>query len=319
MPEKPFINARPGALYRGEERLRPVWSSFYPYWEYQGKILRGAGWANPDFGRYIDRSIERARQVGLNGLRATDYLEGSNDWKDKTVWQNVDYFLKATHAAGMDVIVNIDPFRKWLIRNNQNPYNPDLWTEYLPFIGEKLAPWRNILYVPVAGEVPPPESNNSWKATARGYVAFYRVVLDRLRRVEPNHLHVVGGLSFLNRPQYGIPWEELFSLPGNDLVALHVYSEGDLMVSLPMLADWARKNSKPLILEEFGAKQSEGDDKRAGYFDRVFRAAQDANVAGLGFWNLGSESAPASYQVGEQTPQTWAAVRRNARMFQSVR
>jgi hypothetical protein len=68
----------------------------------------------------------------------------------------------------------------------------------------------------------------------------------------------------------------------------------------------------PLLVEEFGAKQESGDRARADYFRLVYATAAQAKAAGIGFWNLGPELAPGSYEVGLQTPLTFAAIRQSA-------
>jgi hypothetical protein len=107
-------------------------------------------------------------------------------------------------------------------------------------------------------------------------------------------LHTVGGLSYLNRESYGIPWQTLFSLPGNDLCDMHLYSDGDLNITLPMLAGWCGDRGMPLLVEEFGAKTG-------------------VRGRGIGFWNLGPElGPPGSYEVSLLTPLTFAAIRQSA-------
>lgn len=304
-----FVTRQEGRFTRDGRTLAPYWATFYPYWEHNGRIQRGGAWVDPAFPQYIDAMLEMAQQAKLNTLRATDFLDGSSDdWRNPTVWANMDYFVHQAAAHHFDVIISIDAYRKWLIHHHTDPYDPTRWTEYLRFFCRRYREETHILYIPVAGEVPPPNSKNPWKATAAQYLAFYRQVLAMLCELDPHHLHTVGGLSFLNNPHYGIPWQELFALPGNDLAAIHVYSEGDLNTSLPMVGQWCAAKKMPLVVEEFGAKQSLGDPARAAYFARVFARARAEGAAGIGFWNLGPELAPASYEVSPRTPQTFAAV-----------
>jgi hypothetical protein len=289
--------------------LTPRWATFYPYWQHNGKIEHGGAWADPAFPYYIDAMIGMAQQAKLNTLRATDFLDGAeDDWHNPAVWSNMDYFVHQAAAHHLYAIISIDAYRKWLIQHNTNPYDPAQWTDYLRFFSQRYAKETDILYIPIAGEIPPPNSKNLWKATAAQYLAFYTQVLATLRQLDPHHLHTVGGLSFLNNPHYGIPWQELFSLPGNDLAAIHVYSAGDLNVSLPMVGQWCVAKKLPLVVEEFGAKQSLGDAARAAYFTSVFAKAHAAGAAGIGCWNLGPEIAPTSYEVSPQTPQTLAVL-----------
>jgi endo-1,4-beta-mannosidase len=308
-PPSPFVTLQGGRFTQNGQTLAPCWSTFYPSWQHNGKIERGGAWADPAFPQYIDAMISMAQQARLNTLRATDFLDGApDDWRSPTVWANMDAFVHQAAAHHLRVILSIDAYRKWLIHRGIAPYDPARWTDYLRFFCRRYGQEPGILYIPAAGEIPPPNSQNPWKATAAGYAAFYRQMLSTLRELDPHHLHTVGGLSFLNRPAYGIPWQKLFALPGNDLAAIHVYSDGDLNTSLPMVGQWCAARKMPLVLEEFGAKQSLGDSGRAAYFTRVFGRAQAEGPAGIGFWNLGPELAPSSYEVGPQTPLVFAAV-----------
>lgn len=310
-----YIRLHNGRLAWSGHSLTPCWATFYPYWRHNGRILHGGAWSDPAFKEYIDSSLSLASSVGLGGLRASDFLDGAADWRDPTVWSNMDYFVDAAARRGMFVIISIDAYRKWLIKRRMDPYNPLQWGTFLQFFAARYRSAPNILYVPIAGEVPPPNSKQQWKATAAQYVAFFRSTLAALHELDPNHLHAVGGLSFLNHPRYGIPWQQLFSLPYNDLADMHLYSQGDLRVSLPMLSAWCAEKRMPLLVEEFGAKQSMGDAERAAYFETVFAAARQYGAAGIGFWNLGPEIAPGSYEVGPQTPRTLQAVEQSVRRF----
>lgn len=305
-----YVTVRDGEFATGSRIIHPYWASFYPYWPQGGKIHRGEAWTDPEFTGYIDQIIALAKSAGLNTLRATDFLDGAtSDWRNPTVWANMDYFVRTAGNNHMYVIISIDAYRKWLIHNNIGPYDPAQWTEYLKFFGKRYGDARNILYVPVAGELPAVNGHDPWRGTADQYVAFYTQVLKLLAQVDPHHLHTVGGLSFLDDPHYGIPWQALFSLQGNDFACMHEYSDKDLHISLPMLSAWSQSKHMPLVLEEFGGKQSLGDGARAAYFSTVFAEAKSHGVAGIGFWNLGLENAPSSYEVGPQTPQTLAVVK----------
>jgi len=309
----PFVHLSDGQFYFGDQSINPYWTTFYPYWDHNGHIYRGSAWHQPDFSEYIDFIISLAGQAHVNTLRATDWLDGSTtiDWRDPIVWSNLDYFVQATAANNIFAILDISAFRKWLIANNTWPYDPDLWTDFIQLFGDRYRDASNVLYVPIAGEIPYPTSSDPWRATAEQYIAFFSQTLAALHATDPNHLHTVGGLSFLNRPQYGIPWQTLFSLPDNDFCDMHEYSDGDLNITLPMLSDWCGSNGIPLLLEEFGARQEIGDQERADYYNLVYGRARQYNVVGVGLWNLGPELAPTSYQVNPNTPLAFAAVQDN--------
>jgi len=319
-----FVTLRDGRFQHGGRELHVLASSCYPYWKHRGRVMHGGAWADPDFPEYIAQIQDMALAAGVNALRVTDILDGvKGDWRDPVVWSNFDLFLKQAQARGLYVILTASVYRKWLIKRDRWPYDPKDWKDFLAFFGAHTRDARNILYIGIAGELPPPTAKDPkddgtrvWKATAAQYTAFFRECLDQLGQADPNHLLCVGGLSFLNRPQYGVPWRELFSLPGNSLAAIHVYSEGDLKISLPLVADWARARRMPWVLEEFGAKQGLGDAPRAGHFRTIFREGESRGAAAVGFWNLGPELAAGSYEVGPQCPLVFQAVREQAAKIQ---
>ena len=61
--------------------------------------------------------VELAQLAGINTLRATDWLDGADDWRNSAVWTNLDYLLAKTAQQRMFVIIDLSAFRKWLIKN----------------------------------------------------------------------------------------------------------------------------------------------------------------------------------------------------------
>ena len=61
-----------------------------------------------------------------------------------------------------------------------------------------------------------------------------------------------GGLFYLNEPDCGIDWKSIFSLPHINMAAVHVYSDHDRNITMPMVAQWASNHLKPFMVPEQG-------------------------------------------------------------------
>ena len=96
------------------------------------------------------------------------------------------------------------------------------------------------------------------------------------------------------------------------MAAIHVYSDNDRAITMPMVAGWAASNMKPFTVEEFGFKQGDGDSTRASEFQNMFNLGKQYNAATMIFWNLGPEIGSSSYEVNPNTPLTWNTIIRNA-------
>ena len=96
------------------------------------------------------------------------------------------------------------------------------------------------------------------------------------------------------------------------MAAIHVYSDNDRNITMPMVAQWAASNLKPFTIEEFGFLQGDGDSTRASEFQNMYNLGKQYGAAATIFWNLGPEQSPSSYEVNPNTPLTWSAVIRNA-------
>lgn len=110
-------------------------------------------------------------------------------------------------------------------------------------------------------------------------------------------------------PDSGIDWRTIFALPSNDVCSIHVYSPHDERTALPAVASYCRQMGKPWITEEFGWEQSIGDRQRADNFARIYDLQGKHHSAGVGFWNLGAETAASTFSVNESTPMTLRIVR----------
>ena len=96
------------------------------------------------------------------------------------------------------------------------------------------------------------------------------------------------------------------------MAAIHVYSENDRTITMPMVAEWAASNVKPFTIEEFGFLQGEGDAQRSADFQNMYTLGRRFGVTSMIFWNLGPEVSSSSYEVNPDTPLTWNTIIRNA-------
>jgi hypothetical protein len=279
--------------------------------------VRGTAWSSssPQFRSYLDQVVSLAADAGLNTLRPTNYLDGATDWRAPAVWANLDYLVGQLEARGMLVVMDLSPYRNWLLQRGQFPYDAAAWNAYLDFVGRHYQNAAAIAYYAIAGEVPPPDESVAKRATAEQIVAFYRATANRLRAADHSH-HLVasGGLNHLEPPTT-IPWQTVFALPGVDVATVHLYSAGDQNVVLPAVARWSAQARKPLVIEEFGFQQMMGDQARAAAFAGMFGLVERYEAQGAIFWNLGPELAPTSYEVGSQTPGALDTVRKFARLL----
>lgn len=143
--------------------------------------------------------------------------------------------------------------------------------------------------------------------TTRELTDFYRRNQDIWHASAPRQLLTSGGLTQLDWNS-GIDWRSIFRLPHNDVLAIHVYSDGDRKHSVPAIAACSHELSRPWIIEEFGFPAYLGDATRAAGFVAVFDLARRQKAAGAGFWNVGRQTRD-TYDVGPQFPATFHVVR----------
>jgi hypothetical protein len=308
----PFVRAQGSRFVVGSTPLHLMAATIYPDDSVGSATYRGSAWLRPDFPAYISRMLDLAVAAHLNTIRATDFLNDAADWRTPQVWLNLDNLICQAQARGMHVIISLKTFSDRLYKSGQFPYNPADWQDYLTFVGQRYRNAPAIAYYAIAGEALPPNGHDPLRPTADQLVSFYRATAATLAQADGgNHLISTGGLSFLNG-DYGIPWQTIFALPHIALAAIHVYSVGDRDISLPMVAAWAAQQGKPFMLEEFGFRQNLGDAARAAAFTDIAQRARAVGAAGLGFWNLGPEVSPLSYDISPATPLTWQAVQQAA-------
>ena len=161
-----------------------------------------------------------------------------------------------------------------------------------------------IALVSFAGETEAPDHSYSKVrgVTAAQLVSFYDRVLTLWGKLAPQQLRVPGGLYFLTDST--MPWRQIFSLPGCDVIAVHSYSVDDEQ-SQPAVAALANQLKKPWIVEEFGfsAHEHPVDSARAAAFNRQYNLALNNGADGVAWWNID----PAAIAVAA-FPMTTAAI-----------
>ncbi len=260
--------------------------------------------------------ISLARQGGLNTIRLVDMLDESGPVSgayDEAAWDQVDADIAAAHAAGLHVELDLSSYRNLLQHNGIDPYTRD-WEPFLTFVADRVNTVTGVRYaddptialVAFAGEVAAPGDGKPDSAATPIYDFFTRTFAE-WHALDPHHLTSTGGMLALNDTGAGIDWQHLMTLPGNDVCAMHAYSQADVTAGMPNLARWCA--GRPWVVEEYGAPQSQGDPARAAFFRQVTQAAARLHTAGSGFWNLGPQVAGPSYDVSPAFPRTWLAAR----------
>lgn len=287
----------------------------YPHWTYGGALHRGGGWAITAFKSYIDQIISMAQQAHLNTLRTTNYFDGVTygDWYNATIWSNMDYLFQQAALHKMLIILDLSSFRDKTLKQGIYPYDPSLYTAAFSWVASRYASNPALLNYAIAGEVKCPTSSDPLRpVSTQALTNYYRVLSDTLYAADHNHLISSGGLSYLNEPNCAIDWKSIFSLPHINMAAIHVYSDNDRNITMPMVARWTASNRKPFTVEEFGFLQGNSDSTRASEFQNMYNLGKQYGVAAMVFWNLGPETGPSSYEVNQNTPRTWSTIIQNA-------
>lgn len=315
-----FVLIKDGSFEIHGIRFVPYGSTMYPHWSIDNHVIYGSGWEDPRFTTYIDSIIILAKQAGINTIRPTNFFDGvvsttdSGWWKNPRVWSNMDYLLTKAYHNNMYVLLDLSSYRDRLLRAGTYPYNPVDWVNFLTFVGKRYMNNPAIVNYAIAGEVACPNGNTSLRPkSTTDLTQFYAHVTQTLYLADPNHLISSGGLSYLNEPDCGIDWQAIFSLPNISIAAIHVYSNNDRRISIPMVSVWAHHHHVPFTVEEFGFKQNMGDANRAKAFNTIYSLLSPTyyDAKSVVFWNLGTELDPNSYEVGPQTPITWKIIRQN--------
>jgi Cellulase (glycosyl hydrolase family 5) len=314
-PSKAYISIAGQNFVYNNNAVHPYGATMYPHWNYHGALHRGGGWTYTAFRSYIDQIINMAQQAHLNTLRPTNFFDGTTygDWYNATVWSNMDYLFKEAASHGMYVILDLSSFRDKTLKQGIYPYDPSLYTSAFSWVASRYAENSALLNYAIAGEVACPTGSDPLRPTStQALTYFYRILSDTLHAADPNHLISSGGLSHLNQADCGIDWKSIFSLPHINIAAIHVYSDHDRIITMPMVSTWAKENSKPFAVEEFGFQQGQDDAQRAAAFQNMYTLGKQFGATAIVFWNLGPEVASTSYEVNPNTPLTWNTIVRNA-------
>ncbi len=315
LPTKTYISISGQNFVYNNNPIHPYGSTMYPHWNYNGTLHRGGGWTYTAFKSYIDQIVSMAQQAHLNTLRPTNFFDGTTygDWYNATIWSNMDYLFQEAASHGMFVILDLSSFRDKTLKQGIYPYDPSPYTAAFSWVASRYAGNSALLNYAIAGEVACPAGSDPLRPTStQALTDYYQVLSDTLHAADPNHLISSGGLSHLNQADCGIDWKSIFSLPHINMAAIHVYSDNDRTITMPMVAEWAASNGKPFTVEEFGFLQGKGDAQRSADFQNMYTLGRQFGVTSMIFWNLGPEVSPSSYEVNPDTPLTWDTIIRNA-------
>src|SRR5579859_692391 len=149
-----FVSLSGQSFMYNNSRIMPYGATMYPYWQYNGKIYRGRGWANAAFTQYIDQIISLAQQAHLNTLRVTNYFDGVSygDWYNTTVWSNMDYLFKQAISHNMFIVLDLSSFRDKTLKQGIYPYDPGLYTAAFSWVATRYAHNPALLNYAIAGE-----------------------------------------------------------------------------------------------------------------------------------------------------------------------
>jgi hypothetical protein len=304
-------------VYQGHP-LKLSGFTFYPT-----TIGGSAAWYNPNFPHYIDQMLTLGAQAGQNLVRTTDFWDQNyqeNKQDDAIIWQNMDYLVCAAKQRGLFVEMDISAFGWFLLSQKQDEFQAGNWSAFLAAVGKHYSDQPTVAFYSILGEPAPPTTADQM----RQLVNFYRVVTDDLRASDGNHLIMAGGFNHMEdeTPQLAW-WQQIYALPNNDLVGFKTYSLADLQI-MPRIAAYARQIGEPMIDEEFGMPQDQGDAKATGrvynglqisrsqFFAAVYRTGATNGVSAFVFWNLGCAMGDTHYEVNPQTSAVWQVIQRYA-------
>jgi hypothetical protein len=310
----PYLATNGRALTCRGDPVELTGYTFYP------ALVGGArAWADPGFPTYIDHALQMGRASGQNLIRATDqwdkHAQGQR-YDDPVIWSNMDYLVNAARREGMFVVIDLSAYRWLLVSQGRDIWSVASWTTFIDFVAARYRDVSNVAFYSILGE--PAVPTNS--AELDSLLAFYRSTTEALRAADPNHLITAGGFNHMeDSPQLGW-WQEIDSLPGNDIVAFKTYSQHDLNL-MPTISRFAASIGKPAVDEEFGMPQQYGDSTfsggsqynglstgRAPFFSAVYSTGISLGVAGFVFWNMGCQVGSTSYEVSPMTPAVWSVV-----------
>jgi hypothetical protein len=207
------------------------------------------------------------------------------------------------------------------------------WDAFISFVANRINTVSGVAYrddptiaiVSFAGEPHPPQSFLcGMPADTDELTDFYGHVFAEWKQHDSRHLLSSGGMLHLDWEELhgdadgsGIDWQAIFALSTHDVPTLHTYpariDDGvPVDYQTPKVSTFLANLGKPWFTEEFGWRQEVGDATRAGYYEWLYQRQLDYGSTGAAFWNLGFELAGGTFDVGPQTPDTWAAVQAHA-------
>jgi hypothetical protein len=257
---------------------------------------------------YIDDRLIEAKSQGWNLIRPTDQWNSGDDPYLPAIWLNMDHLVSMAAALGMYVQLDLSGYRRILQGQGKDAWDYANWPDFLDQTVAHYADAPNIAMISVIGEPAYPKV----QADADKLLAFYRAAIAEVRRVDGGrHLVIPGGFTnMLN----GVPqwWKPILDL--GDLATIKLYSVHDNQY-LPTVRAYAESRNIPLVNDEFGMPQSQGDAvwsgqtynsltlSRADYFKQVMGYGLEVNIV----WNLGP-AASNGYDVNPDTPAAWSAL-----------
>jgi len=315
----PFVSKQGTQLIYGGKPLKLYGSTFYP-----ALVGGSSAWHSSKFTQYIDHILALEARGGQNLVRPTDFWDRHyHDRKqdDIAIWKNMDYLVCTARQHGIFVVMDVSAFKWFLISQGENPYDARNWTAFLDAVGKRYANQPSIAFYSISGEPSPPHSVDEMNRL----VEFYRAVTGELRKSDgKHHLITAGGFNHMEDETPQTPWwQQIYSLPNNDLLAFKTYSQADLNL-ISSISAFAKELGKPYVDEEFGIPQSMGDARytggvyngirtsRAQFFEDVYNLGEENGVDGFVFWDLGCELGDKSYQVGPRTPAVWHVIQEHA-------
>ena len=281
------------------------------------RINGGSTNGNPTNGQTPDANIALALQLGVNTIRLTDFTAqpgrlNAGEYVESE-WVGVDNMIAKAAANHLKVELDLSTYRNFLESQSPtfNPYTYD-WTKFLTFVANRRNTVTGVRYgsdstialVSFAGETEAPDHTDSKNrgVTAAQLVAFYSKVMTLWGTLAPQQLRIPGGLYFLTDTT--MPWQQIFSLPSCDVMAIHSYSSDDEQ-SQPAVEALAKQLHKPWIVEEFGFSTHDYpvDTVRAAAFNRQYDLGLTNGANGVSWWNIDPGAiAAAAY------PRTVAAI-----------
>ena len=277
-------------------------------------------------------TIALARSAHLNTIRLINFYPNSGDPTlvpfEERSWQLADQMIAAAGAAGMHVELGLGDYRNTLWNDCVNPYTYD-WTRFIQFVATRRNTVSGAIYgtdptiafVSISGE-PLPVGSHSFTARTTGrsctisyttndLTEFYVRTLSAWKAMGPTVMVNSGGLGYINEYRSGgIDWKSIFALPDNDFCDIKTY--GGMLGYAGTPAQYCHAIGKPIIDEEFGWQQSDGDAKRAQEFTATMSQLNALGFSGAAFWNLGYQVTSTSYDVSTRTPRLFAAIQRAA-------